>query len=401
MPFGKSTWWVNVAINPFRAVFFFERKELFARKLKKITYVWSGKSMWWSTPSELHFFLANVLEYMSSGKSTVLENVYCCCDENYYMTCYWSYKFVFKISIQHLEIPVSSQQRLSPLFVGGPLIIVGQPLVVIGRPFIVVGCSLFLAWPLFVGWPLDVNSFSCPFTTKVAFKYKSKIFSVQTVKFLRVLATRIMKPFTINFLSLTRFSVPVEIFCTWRDFLYWTRKSELQMYRSTILWEGIKGVCITRPVARGGARGAVTPPHRQLRSTFLKIDDVFFLEKKKIFRDVFQKKFLMTFFSRKEKFFLEIFCKKNFWWRFFLEKKNIYWSHPPKKNPGYGPDNLFGGCKFPLFLLYGYGHSSVELNWTNLTYLVCAWKSSENFFSMHEWGWWMNQVHGDFHAWTR
>ena len=31
---------VNVAINPFRAVVFFERKELFARKLKKIASTW-------------------------------------------------------------------------------------------------------------------------------------------------------------------------------------------------------------------------------------------------------------------------------------------------------------------------------------------------------------------------
>ena len=49
---------VNVAINPFRAAFFFfERKQLFTLKLMKIAYVsWSGKSTRWSTLSELQFF---------------------------------------------------------------------------------------------------------------------------------------------------------------------------------------------------------------------------------------------------------------------------------------------------------------------------------------------------------
>ena len=39
-----------------------------------------------------------------------------------------------------------------------------------------------------------------------------------------------------------------------------------------------------------------------------------------------------------------------------------------------------GMCKFPFFLLYGYGHSFVESKWTNLSYLVRAWKSLKHFF---------------------
>ena len=89
--------------------------------------------------------------------------------------------------------------------------------------------------------------------------------------------------------------------------------------------------------SQGGCEGCDRTPPQTAEVHFFKNQWRFsFLEKKKIFRDVFQKKFLMTFFFRKEKIFLEIFCKKKFLMSFFLEKKNIYWSHPPKKNPGYG-----------------------------------------------------------------